>query len=528
MGTIEYLKEHEYISGETAEAINKISGYIDTAGELFGYYKAAKSLLSFFGFLGEEKNPVMEKLDEISEKIDKLFDYITNATYTSTNFSKQLELQNFRGSLKKAYIQFQHHMKEPDNVLYSTDTFFDVPLEIAQTLFENDSNIYWRKVYDRSKDDFNTMWTGRLGNNDIGSDGLAWEWRLPIVNYLEAISIRVIMVMNLVPDFDKDELYKEEFYTYSVNLLNIYLKIVNRGIKVIRPPKRWEYISAACGRHKDPRAYTFDYGALDTYSMLRNIKKNYAVPNIISINGKLDDRLPDNAPHYYESMADMIVRDDHKGPYYIYPHNTGDNCLQEFMDETWGYITGKTTEEKQKEKEAREKRMKTYGVYLNCSYINLRRRHMVETLKAFKELHEKMGMPALWKTMNNLRVLSGRLPLDESTVPNCLEDFYKFDDLDDSKPKFSSSTPFYWSLRNTISAVDRNYLKGFGKSSNNTLSISELKKLLGVHSNYSLIDTINGSTGLEELVNNKTLLEELKKAASGISAANVLIKQIDT
>lgn len=458
MGVGDALEKSKILSNKSADAVRTAESIIGGVASMFSYVGAAEGVLQAIGILASKEDVYLNKLNEISDKLDDIAKDLELDSALLAKTFKMFQITNLNGALCTSMMDFQHYIDNPLDPKYPVTKFFDVPFTIANTLLANTliedaiedaiEGAYWQSFYVEALV-FNDSWTGKLAPPDV-SGRLVWDYRVTLSAYLGAISLRVIMLQALEPNFRTNELYCAEIKSYSENLLAIHNKIVQDGIVGIRIPEFHEFILSYVDNNKYPyithfyhksleektwKGHNYIYGLVERYSGLSHIQSFQPIALELSRAPKISVKMQEYGakyPSYFLSPISYEPAEFKVGDldYLVAMNMLGFSIVSQI--EPYFHDLHPINS--------------IYEYYTNIFLP----KYFVRLAKLWQDFYSELGMLELWRTINHLRTLAGESPLD---TPNCTC-------LSNLIPSMECSLCIWLSLRNVYDLIVRSLEAG--------------------------------------------------------------------
>ncbi len=263
MGDIAEKLKEAGLGEDFAQAAGYAEAVYSKVNMAYGAYSTGKDVLIYLGVLGKPDDP-LEQLNKQLAAIQRTLDEILSkleenkrATVDASKLVTRTQILNEVSDACIAAYNARAFLEHPDDPQIEAD--FDhariLSQQAADHLYRNE--YYWKRIY-LVDSLYSDAWSGILypeGVTEAGTaDGYIWDYRLPLIAYLESLANRSIVLLASSPDVR--QAHRPQMLAYADQLCEHYRRILGQ-FKAIRPPTSQEmtYVIPAMD---DARFYKLD------------------------------------------------------------------------------------------------------------------------------------------------------------------------------------------------------------------------------------------------------------------------------
>jgi len=220
------------ITKKQQTAVNGVETVIGVISQLSGYLSAAKSVLQLLGVIQPDTDATLQAVQNLTSAFDAALSAL-DAHQTMLDVENQIGtargmLDSLR-ELDEAALQ---------NLRDGLDTARFSMLDNNAVVEALAGEAYWERVF-VPQGIYTAAWVGKLAPSDVDPNSppaLEFDYRWTLPAYLEAIAIRVTIVMAIFKEFKNNPGIQQEFGSMA-QILEQNFKRIRGAIVEIRPPE---------------------------------------------------------------------------------------------------------------------------------------------------------------------------------------------------------------------------------------------------------------------------------------------------
>lgn len=291
-GSNDWLADAFNISQDNRKIMKQVGDVIDLAGKISGYADFGIKALKVLGVLGEERDPLVDLLNAIDQKLNILIKVVEDTTYSIWAAERGVAMANLRGQAQSAMETVQDiiiHKLDPSSALTASRLGHadrDSRECIEKLIASGIEDGYWMRPFNANAIKLDDWKNSSDDRPPITETRLVWDYRIVLPFLCYALVAR-IMVLKVI--YANEQYYCRELRRYY----KFFLQLQEQMSKGIRR-------KLAISHGEDPnniRHYKgyipFTAGAVDVYSGIRHfIRIDSDALNLSSARGLYSGPIP--------------------------------------------------------------------------------------------------------------------------------------------------------------------------------------------------------------------------------------------